>query len=443
MRNILKLTLGLLLAISCDGIGDYGQEIYNPLSECTMTERVQPGREVFIQWNGFEQDAQVFIKTSDGDEVAVEIVVVTSSGLIFKAPSNLPAGRYTVILKQGEISELGTIEILETTIPVTSIKVPANASPGETVFISGVGFDVSHTVVLKSSSTDIALDSQAGTSGINVRIPDNTPSGNYTVYLSDGVNEWLISDSFLVAVKKRLISVSRVDPYDGDIKYVSTYRIEYEGDVHKAIVFTVELHENGEVLESLQYDRYALGEDKVYRVDGGYSSSNNFNFSYNRDSEGKILTADVLRYSRTNPEGSMREFTWIYDGNGIPSKVTYELNDKTYSIQVYLFSEGNLVDTNALTFVYDGSHTANPFAPDIAHVFDMMSNTMEPFLYAPLLAGEEMFKSLQHPSAFERVTGATTTQKVQFTYVFDDDAYPVEMSWDSGMEHIAFEYENI
>ena len=431
------------MIISCDRIADYGQEVHNPLSECIMTESVQPGREVFIQWNGFEPDAQIFIRNSDGNEVAVEIVVITSSGLIFKAPLKLAAGVYTVVLKQGEISELGSIEILESTIPVTSIKVPVNASPGETVFISGVGFDVSHTVILKSTLSNITLDSVAGVSGINVKIPENAPSGNYAVYLSDGVSEWLISDSLLLSVKKRLISVSRFDPYDGDVKYVSTYRVEYDGDVLKAIVFTVELKENDDVVESLQYDRYAIGEDKVYRVDGGYSSSNNFNFSYTRDSEGKILTADVLRYSRSNPEGSMREFTWVYDSYGVPSKVTYELNDKTYSIQVYFFSEGNLVDTNALTFVYDGSYSANPFAPDVAHVFDMMSNTMEPFLYAPLLAGEELFRSLQLPSAFERITGATSTQKVPFTYVFDEDAYPVQMSWDSGTQYIAFEYEDI
>ena len=442
MRHILTLALGLFLVISCNGIGEYDQEINNPLSECIMTESVQPGMEVFIQWNGFAHDVQVFIQSPDGVEIEVEIVVVTSSGLIFKAPAGLSPGQYDVIIRQDEVKELGTIQILESTIPVTGIKVPANASPGETVFISGVGFDISHSVILKSETSEITLDSKAGASGINVMIPESINSGNYAMYLSDGANEWLIMDMFLIAVKKRLLSVSKIDPYDGDIKYVTTYRVEYDGDQHKAIVFTIELKEGSEVLEQQQYDRYALGKDMVYRVDGGYSSSNNFNFQYKRDSEGKILSADVLRYSRTNPDGAMREFTWVYDSQGVPSKVTYVLNDKTYSIQVYLFAEGNLVDTNALTFVYDGSYTANPFAPDVAHIYDMMSNIMEPFLYAPLLTGEEMFRSVQHPSAFERITGATTSQKVPFTYIFDEDFYPVEMSWDSGTQRIAFEYEN-
>lgn len=440
MKNILTLALGFLLFISCNGLEDFSQEVNDPLSECIMTESVQPGREVFIQWNGFEPNAQIFIKGADGEERSVEIVVVTESGLIFKAPTDITPGEYTVILKQGTVKELGRIQILESTIPVTSVKVPDNASPGQIMLISGVGFDLSHTVILKSETISMALVSQPSASGLNVLIPEDVASGNYALYLSDGISEWLLIDSFQIVVKRRLISVSRIEPYDSEIKLVSTYTSEYDGNNHKAIVFTVELKEGSEVVETQQHDRYELGDDMVYRVDGGYSSSNNFNFSYTRDSEGKILSADVLRYSRNNPEGAMREFTWVYDSQRVPSKVTYDLNGKTYSLQVYLFSDGNLIDTNALTFVYDGTYTANPFAPDVAHVYDMMSNTMEPFLYAPLLAGEEQFKSVHHPSAFKRITGATTTQNVPFSYIFDDEGYPLEMSWDSGARRIVFEY---
>ena len=323
---------------------------------------------------------------------------------------------------------------------MTGIKVPANASPGETMFITGIGFDSSHSIVLKTSDGSIEINCEAAPSGLYVHIPAGIAAGEYALYLTDGAGEWLLLDSFIIAVKKRLVSVKREDPYEDDMKYVSSYRTEYANEKYTAIVYTVEVVENGEVLEVVQQDRYTRGDDLVYRADGGYSSSNNFNFEYVRDSEGKILSADVLRYSRNNPEGVMREFTWVYDVKGIPSKVTYDLNGNTYSIQVYLFSEGNLVDTNANRFVYDGSHKANPFAPDVAHVFDMMSNYMEPFLYAPLLEGDEMFKSLQHPCAFELATGATTTQKVPFTYVFDEDGYPVELSWDSGDQRLVLEY---
>ena len=440
MRKLLILTLGIFLLSSCNSIGEHAGMISNPLSEWVMTDSSQPGREVFIQWNGFESDAQLFIKGADGNEINVEIVVITSSGLIFKVPANLTPGHYAVILKQSETFELGTIEVLESSLTVTGIKVPVNASPGETMLISGIGFDSSHSIVLKSSDGTIEISCEPVPSGLYVHIPAGIASGEYALYLTDGAGEWMLLDSVLIAVKKRLVSVKREDPYEGDMKYMSSYSAEYKDGEYTAIIYSVEVVENGEVLEVVQQDRYALGDDLVYRADGGYSSSNNFNFGYVRDSEGKILSADVLRYSRNNPEGVMREFTWVYDAQGIPSRVTYDLNGKTYSMQVYLFSEGNLVDTNANTFVYDGSHPANPFAPDVAHVYDMMSNTMEPFLYAPLLEGDEMFKSLQHPCAFELATGATTTKIVPFTYVYDEDGYPVELSWDSGEQRLVLEY---
>ena len=45
----------------------------------------------------------------------------------------------------------------------------------------------------------------------------------------------------------------------------------------------------------------------------------------------------------------------------------------------------------------------------------MMVNTMEPFLYVPLLTGEHPSLSKLLPTAFKRVTGATTTQNVNLT----------------------------
>lgn len=443
MRLFATIAFGLCLLASCSGLDDSSDNAANPLSQCVITESVQPGKDAFIQWNGFTSEAELFITGADGKEVSLQISVITASGLIFKAPSSIAPGVYSVFLRQGDVVELGKIEILESDLPISGLDVPGFASPGETALIRGIGFDAGHSIVLKSDSQQIRLEAEATSSGLQVAISQDVTPGRYGLYLSDGKEEWLLMESFVIAIKKRLLSVTRTEPYEGSVIYQTRYEVEYAADEVKAVVYSVSHVENGAVIEVERKDRYAKGDDGTFRVDGGSSSSNNFNFSYVRDSEGRIISSEVLRYSRNNPEGTMREFQWVYDAQGRPSRVTYVLDGVTRSLQVYIFENDNLVETNASSFAYEESSLGNPFAPDAGHVFDMMANTMEPFLYVPLLSGEGMFVSRELPSGFKRITGATSTQTVPFTYMIDADGYPQEMSWDGGQKSIVFEYDNI
>lgn len=433
--------MSLSLLSACHHIDETVGDVKNPLSECVIAGDPSSNGEVFIQWNGFEEDVAVLLKGEDGAETSAPVVVITDSGLIFRIPAGLVPGTYTVIIDQDGRLELGQIVVAEKELPVTGIKMPGSSFPGGSINIVGSGFNPSFSVFLMGADQKIELTSSMSPTGLKVSIPADVPDGAYDVYLTDGYSEWLIAESFVIVARKWLRSVRMTASYYGTMKYETAYSLEYQGSEVSAIVYTAAVVENGEVVEEEIRDRYARGDDGVFRVDGGISSSNNFNFGYVRDNQGRILTADVLRYSRTNPSGAMREFTWEYDDEDRPSKVTYVLNDVVRSIQIYLYEDGNLVDTYANRFVYeDETLVYNVFAVDAAHAYDMMTNVMEPFLYAPLLCGEHPFSSRLLPSAMMVVTGATSSKKVSLDYEFDSDRYPTKMSWDSGNSFIEFEY---
>ena len=443
MRYLSVITALLMFSacISKESVSGTGSD---PLAECVITESAKPGKDAFIQWNGFEKDARITLRGQDGSEYDVHISIITASGLIFQVPSSIFPGIYTVILTQGEVRELGSIEILESDIPVGSLDFPLYAAPGDNIFISGTGFETSYSLFLKSGSKMIQISGTVGPGGYDAEIPSDAERGVYSLWLSDGSSSWLLAETFTIAIRKRLISVIRTEPYDAEMKYRTSYTVEYEGDDVRAISFSTSVVENGVEVSEDSGSRYVLHDDGVYRAEGGISSSNNFNFGYTRDNDGLIVSADVLRYSRTNPGGTMRQFLRIYDAEGRPTNVTYVLDGVTRSIQTYFYENGNLVETNASGFVYDDeSLVSQPFAVDAAHAFDMMANTMEPFLYAPLLTGEHPFASRLLPTAFKRVTGATSTQNVPFSYEYDDDGYVRSMKWDEGNTIIAFEYNNI
>lgn len=443
MRYLSVIT-ALLLLSACVSKESVSGEGTDPLAECVITDSAKPGKDAFIQWNGFEKDARITLRGADGSEYEVNISIITDSGLIFQVPSSIFPGIYTVVLTQGDTRELGIIEILESDIPVGSLDFPLYAAPGDNLFISGTGFETSHSLFLKSGSKMIQISGTAESGGYDAKIPSDAERGVYSLWLSDGSSSWMLTDSFTIAIRKRLVSVSRIEPYDAEMKYRTSYTVEYDGDEVNAITYTASIMENGVVVNEEVRSRYILHDDGVYRAEGGRSSSNNFNFGYTRDSDGRIVSADVLRYSRTNPDGTMRQFLWVYDTEGRPTNVTFVLDGVTRSIQIYFYENGNLIETNSSSFVYDDENlVSQPFAIDAAHAFDMMANTMEPFLYAPLLTGEHPFASRLLPTAFKRITGPTSTQNVPFSYEYDEDGYVRSMKWDDGNTLIVFDYNNI
>lgn len=444
MMRIFILVLAFMAAVSCNEVGDLAGNGGNPLDDCVITEAVQPGMEAVVQWNGFDESAVIRLIGEDGAEHEAEVSVVTSSGLIFRVPADLPAGTYAVVLDQlGNRQELGQIEVLAAELPVTGVKFPSAVEPGQPFIMEGTGFAMGHVLLLVKDGESVVLRQETVSSGLRVTVPDGTACGIYSLYLSDGSNEWLLSDCVSVAVRKTLRSVSRTSGYDGTIRYRTSYDVEYDGDMVAAVVFTASLTEDGEVLMEEARDRYVLGPDGVFRAEGGSSSSLNINFGYERDASGQIMSADVLRFSRNNPDGAMRTFSYVYDSAGRPEKVTYVLDDVTRSLQVYFYEDDNLVETMNSVFAYeDGALRNNPFAADVVMGYDMMLMTDEPFLYFPYLMGEHPFTSSLLPTAVLEPTGVMgALERKEVAYETDEDGYVVHMSWEAGASELFFEYE--
>ena len=114
--------------------------------------------------------------------------MVTASGLIFRAPAGLAAGKYTVIVEQsGGRQELGIIGILEAELPVTGLKIPYAVEPGKQFVIEGVGFDTGHVISLVRDGESVVLKHETVSSGVKVMIPQSVDCGEYLLYLSDGL----------------------------------------------------------------------------------------------------------------------------------------------------------------------------------------------------------------------------------------------------------------
>ena len=443
MKKLLILFLCAVTFVACDKEGLKTGGGSNPLAEPVLSGAAAPGEEVVVQWNGFGQSAKIFLVDAEGNRYDTEIKVQTSSGLIFVVPSGLMPGEYSVFLEQGK--NIGSVQVLESDIPVSGISFPAAVAPGEIFVFAGVGLDSSYGLILSSSSGQSKLDSQMSSAGLDCMVPADFKTGVYTLILTDGENEWILSKQFKVMKRKALLAVIRDAPYDAGVRIRDEYRLEFQGEELSAIVYRSCLVEAGQEQEELSRDRYVRISDNEFAVDDKEISSLNYGFKYICDSDGKILVADVHRYSNKNPDGVHREFTWNYDQTGRPTAVKYDLNGSIYSLQSYIYQDDNLAETNANIFVYDDATLVNnPFAPDAAHAFDMMHYKDEPFLYFPYLLGRHPFNSKLLPDGYMAISGLTSRAKVPFSYDFDEDGYIKSMTWVSDRtDHtdIIFEYQ--
>jgi hypothetical protein len=449
MKRFLILTLCIAAFSACSEEKMSTGDGRNPLADFVLSESAAPGDEAVIQWNGFTQSTEVVLVDASGQEFPAQVKTITSSGLIFTVPTGLEPGEYSVYLKKENNVNVGTLTVLEAEMPVTGITYPSAVSPGDSFIFGGVGLGTSYDVILSSSDNTYVLQSQLSPSGLECSVPVTIKSGVYNLILSDGVNEWPITSSFTVMFKKVLVAVVSDGPYDEGIRSAKEYRVERneDGDV-AAIVYRSFRHEGGVIdPETESVDRYVKIGEGEYAVEDNDISSLNYGFKYTYDSDGMIVSADVHRYSNKTPEGIHRIFTWVYNSAGYPTAVEFELNGRIYSLQDYIYDEDdNLLETNARSFVYDDKTLLNKeYGPDVAHAFDMMHYTDEPFLYVPFLLGEHPHASVHLPDGHMKISGPTSMTKVKFTYEYDADGYVQTVSWGgtgADASSITFEYQD-
>lgn len=446
MKKLLLFSLAVLTFCACESIGIGEKDVNNPLNDCVISAAVQSGNEAVVQWNGFVGTPQLVLKSADGSECQVAVKVVTASGVIFVVPAGLVPGEYTLVQKGTQPVELGKIEILQPDLPVTGLKYPTYTHPGAVFDVQGIGFDESFALVLKSAQSTIRLDAQLTDAGLSVSVSDDIQPHVYSLVLVSGIDEWVLSGSFNVTRKKRLVAVRKTAPHDTQTS-VNEYRVEYSGGQVVAIRYTSGLYEDDVLVETSADDRYVQEEPGFFngiRVENGenlYPGSYNFQWRYFYDESGRIVSTDVLRFSNKEPAGIHREFKWEYDTDGRPSKVPFELGGMMLSHQTYQYDNGNLVSLSFVDFAYDDETLVNnPYAVDAALGYDMMRIYEEPFLYVPYITGVHSYVSRLLPSGYYKATGLSSVGLFPFTYEFDQDGYMTVMSWE-GSASISFIYE--
>lgn len=201
MRRLLFLLLALCMAVSCveSHTGDEAGIVVDPVSECVVPSSARCGAEVILQWNGFTDDASVILRSASGDDTLAYIRIITRSGLIFVIPPTTEPGVYGLFLIQDGEHDLGSIEILPPLIPVSGVSVPSSCMTGETVAVKGTGFKPSSSLVLVGKDgSRYEVVTEYGAGGLSFVVPDGIPEGDYSVYLVQDGNEWLLSGALSV-----------------------------------------------------------------------------------------------------------------------------------------------------------------------------------------------------------------------------------------------------
>ena len=409
----------------------------NPMDKCEVPAQVRAGGEGAVLWNGFKENAQLLLDSEALGEVQLTIKTITASGMTFSVPAATPEGEYMMILIQDGRHELGKIKVLPMPMPITGLSVPASAQQGETVTISGMGFKEGCRVVFEAAGEETEMTVTMINGGIEVIIPEDIPAGKYKISLIQDGLTWLLAENFEVyeeLVIKQFSSIRFYAPDSEEAQYVMEWKVVRD----EPVTFTLSEYylENG-VEELIAYDQYVMDASGLITLEhDGFEASNNIKVSYQKNSDGQVTVADVLRYGKkeTTP------FTWTYDSEGR----LLDISSPKASL-IYLEYEGdNMTTFYQMSFEYDADGMVNhPYAPDVVWAYMSLSlhENVEPFLYFPYFMGWYTETSSQLPARIVKPTpDGTSTVTLSLSYEFDADGYVTKMSWVDENENYAVEY---
>ncbi len=411
-----------------DGTGDGG----GISSECVIPADAQAGTVVIIQWDGFTSDADILLVSSDGKEYDMEVRGVTPSGLMFRIPSNVPAGVFMVRLVQDGAKELGQITVTAAPMPATGLKMPSGAKQGEVMHIVGVGFEDGCSVRFAGAEAEpVILDASLTNMGISVVIPEDMPEGGYEVSLVQDGMSWVLAENFPVFENHVMKTLVRIE-YDAP--YIGTAMLRYSWEVSYGDPVTLTLSEyvvQGEEVSLEAYDRYECDESMsaIVLAEDGRESSNDMEMIYFRDEEsGLPNSSDVLIYGKSEPT----RFTWIYDSDGFLT----EISSPKLSFRSLEYTDGNLTRFALTGFLYDDPELVNhPGAADVVWGYMSLMEIDDPFVYFPYLLGWYDPDSSLLPSAIvvPDPDDREGKRRIEYplSYEFDKAGYVISMSWNT------------
>lgn len=441
MKQLSIILMGLVMLLSCEKpqTGTDGKEEgEGTASECVVPKTAQAGKDVILQWEGFVQGADIFLVSSDGKEYDMDVRSVTSSGLTFRIPSNVPAGVYKVKLVQNGTKELGQITVTAAPLPVTGLKMPSGAKQGEVMHISGAGFEDGCSVKFAGADADpVTLEASLTNMGISIVIPEDMPAGEYEVSLVQDGMSWVIAEDFQVyeeLVMKTLVRIE-YDLYEG-----MALRYSWDISYTDPLSLTYSLYSVSDGAAELEtYDKYVCtdGRWSFELAEDGFEESNDLKITYDRNVESGFPDAsDVLIYGKDEPT----HFTWTYNSDGFLTGIS----SPTRQFCTLEYEDGNLIVFRNTVFAYENEELVNhPGAADVAWGFIAVMDHKDPFYYFPYLLGWYDLDSSQLPSTVtvpdpEDQTG-TRTVEYPLSYEFDEDGYVISMAWDTNK--IGYFYE--
>lgn len=444
MKKFLVLLCAVsALLVSCEkpdgqvNNGPVDGPVDNPMDKCEVPAQVRAGGEGTVIWNGFKENAELHLDSEVLGGVQLTIKTITASGMTFSVPATTPEGEYMMILIQDGRHELGKIKVLPMQMPITGLDVPENAQQGETVTISGMGFKEGCRVVFEAAGEETEMAATLINGGIEVTLPEDMPAGKYKVSLIQDGLTWLLAENFEVyenLVIKQFSAIRYYAPYSEEAQIVMEWAVVRD----EPVTFTVSEYylENG-AEELNAYDRYVMDASGLIALEhDGFEESNNIEVSYQKDSDGQVTVADVLRYGKkeTTP------FAWTYDSEGR----LLDVSSPKASLISLEYEGDNLTSFYQMSFEYDADGMVNhPYAPDVVWAYMSLSlyENVEPFLYFPYFMGWYTETSSQLPARIVKPTpDGTSTVTLTLSYEFDADGYVTKMSWVDENENYAVEY---
>ena len=438
MKKFLMLLCAVsTLLISCEKKeGPVKEPVDNPMDQCEVPAQVRAGGEGTVLWNGFKENAELYLDSEVLGGVPLVIKTITASGITFFVPAATPEGEYKMILIQDGRYELGKIKVLPMQMPVTGLSVPASAQQGETVTISGMGFKEGCRVVFESAGEEIQMTVNMVNGGIEVIIPEDMPAGKYKISLVQDGLIWILAETFEVYENLVIKQFSAIRYYAPYISAETQLVMEWKVSREEPVTFTASQYiiENG-VEELNAYDQYVMDASGLITLEhDGFESSNDLEVSYQKNSDGQVTVADVLVYG----DDETTPFTWTYDSDGR----LLDISSPKRSFRSLEYEGDNLVMFRQISFEYDADSPANhPNAQDVIWGYMALQEETDPFVYFPYFMGWYTEASAQLPARIVKPSPTGTgTVTLSISYELDVDGYVSKMSWTEEGEKYSVEY---
>lgn len=173
-----------------------------------MENTAYRGEDFVIKGTGFETTAKFFLRDEAGKETPLEIVgEITATQVRLDIPTDLEAGKYTVILTQAGSWELGEI----TLAGILNIVWPAELHIGKIMTIAGEGFNETVKVWLEAEdgTRTEAQGVEVTENGIECQLPVGVQRDKlYTIVCIQDEKEYK-SDEIILTIVKRLKSIGQ------------------------------------------------------------------------------------------------------------------------------------------------------------------------------------------------------------------------------------------